>query len=553
MRPLDWFVLGASLLAIVVYGLWRGRGSDTVNKYLLAGKSMPWYAMALSIMATQTSAITFISTTGQGYVDGMRWVQVYFGLPIAMVLISMTAAPLFHRANVYTAYEYLEQRFDAKTRILVSFIFLMQRGLAVGVALYAPAVVLTVILGWPDQVTSTIMGVLVVTYTVIGGIQAVTWTDFQQMLIMFAGLVAALFMAVWLLPADISFLDAIHVAGAGGRLNAVVLTFDPNDRYNVWSGLLGGTFLMLAYFGTDQSQVQRYLTGRSIAQSRLSLLFNAIAKIPMQFLILFTGAMVFVFYTFVSPPLLFKPDDLKTVESKPAFTEIARQYDGAFEKRRAAAKALIADSARGVEDFKAAQRQLDAARADAARLTGVRGFNDTNYVFLSFVTKYLPAGVVGLIMAAIFAAAMSTMSAEINSLATVTVIDIYRRFLRQESTDSHYLNASRVATCFWGAYAIATAQFGRHLGSLIEAVNWVGSFFYGAMLGVFILAFYFPRVRGGAAFAAVLAGEAAILAVSQLTSISFLWYNLIGPTVVVGTGLLIAHMRNLMAARIART
>ena len=289
MRTLDWWVLGLSIILIVAYGAWKGRRSRTTNEYLLAGKTMPWYAMALSIMATQASAITFISTTGQAYADGMRFVQFYFGLPLAMILISMTAVPIFHRANVYTAYEYLEQRFDAKTRALVSVIFLIQRGLAVGVALYAPAIVLTVIFGWPDQWTTIIMGVIVVAYTAYGGIKAVTWTDFQQMLVMFVGLVAALFMAIHLLPSNVTFSDAIRLAGAAGRLNAVVTSFDWNDRYNLWNGLLGGMFLALAYFGCDQSQVQRYLTGRSIAQSRLSLLFNAVAKIPMQFTILLVG------------------------------------------------------------------------------------------------------------------------------------------------------------------------------------------------------------------------------------------------------------------------
>jgi SSS family transporter len=544
VRPLDWAVLAVSLIGIVSYGLWKGRGSNTVNKYLLAGKTMPWYAMALSIMATQASAITFISTTGQAYVDGMRFVQFYFGLPLAMILIAMTAVPLFHRANVYTAYEYLERRFDAKTRVLVSAVFLIQRGLAVGVALYAPAVVLTVILGWPDQLTSLLMGALVVTYTVIGGIQAVTWTDFQQMLIMMLGLVAALGLAIWLLPADISFPDALTIAGAAGKLNPVVWTFDLNDRYNVWSGLLGGMFLALAYFGTDQSQVQRYLTGRSIAQSRISLLFNAVAKIPMQFLILFTGAMVFVFYTFTQPPVLFDRDELAKIERTPAFAQVATRYDAAFEARRTAARTLSSQySDSNLKQFQQANRDLQEARTRAAKLTGISGFNDANYIFLTFVTKYLPAGIVGLIIAAIFAAAMSTISAEINSLATVTVVDIYQRFLKPGATDRHYLNISRLATVFWGLYAVATAQFGANLGSLIEAVNRLGSLFYGGMLGVFVLAFYFPRVKGTAAFTGVIAGEIAIFAANRFTSISFLWYNVIGCLVVIATALALTSTR----------
>src|SRR5580692_3072089 len=341
MRPLDWVVLVGSLASIIAYGLYRGRGSNTVDRYLLAGKTMPWYAMALSIMATQASAITFISTTGQSYTDGMRFVQFYFGLPLAMVILSATAVPIFHRANVYTAYEYLEQRFDARTRALVSGIFLIQRGLAAGFSLYAPSVVLSVILGWPDRLTTVLMGVLIVAYTALGGNKAVTWADVQQMLLISCALVLALFMAVHLLPANISFANAISLAGAAGRLNAVNLNFNWDDRYNLWSGLIGGMFLALAYFGCDQSQVQRYLTGKSIAQSRLSLIFNAMAKIPMQFFILFIGAMVFVLFIFVKPPLLFQPVELKRVQADVRFPAVEQRYDRAFESRKQAAQEYL--------------------------------------------------------------------------------------------------------------------------------------------------------------------------------------------------------------------
>src|SRR5579884_2083981 len=343
MRPLDWAVMCAWLIFIVSYGVWRGRGSSTTGKYLLAGKTMPWYAMGLSIMATQASAITFISTTGQSYVDGMRFVQFYFGLPVAMVILCATAVPIFHRARVYTAYEYLERRFDAKTRALVSVIFLIQRGAAAGLALYAPAVVLSVILGWPDRLTIASMGVLVVLYTAWGGIKAVTWTDVQQMGLIFAALILALVMAVVLLPRGVSFGDAVSLAGVMGRLNPVVLHFDWNDRYNLWSGLIGGSFLALAYFGCDQSQVQRYLTGRSIAQSRLSLIFNAMAKVPMQFFILFIGAMVFVFFLFQKPPVLFHPVEQKHIEANPGYGDVQAGFDQAFEARRQAADDYVAD------------------------------------------------------------------------------------------------------------------------------------------------------------------------------------------------------------------
>jgi SSS family transporter len=529
MRPLDWVVLAASLVFMVGYGLWRSRGSNTVNKYLLAGRSMPWYAMALSIMATQASAITFISSTSLAYVDGMRFVQSYFGLPIAMVILASTAVPIFHKSGVYTAYEYLEQRFDAKTRVLVSIIFLISRGLAAGVALSAPAVVLTVLLGWPAALTTWMMGLLVLCYTVAGGITAVTWTDFQQMLIMFAGIVIALVAAVMMLPGNTSFSDALSIAGAAGRLNPVVLSFDPNDRFNIWTGLFGGLFLALAYFGTDQSQVQRYLTGKSIAQSRLSLLFNAVAKIPMQFFILLTGALVFVFYTFEKPPVLFDPSAMRRLEAAAEYSGIQARFDAAYQARRAAAERYLDSRADAELDaFRSANQEMEAVRKSA-------GASDTNYIFLGFVTRYLPAGIVGLLMAAIFAAAMSTISAEVNSLATVSVIDIYRRHFRRDASDTHYLMASRAFTAFWCLYAIVTAQFSTDLGALIVIVNELGSYFYGGMLGVFALAFYFPRVGANAAFVAVLTGEAAIFALSRYTD-AFLWYNVVGALVVVATG-----------------
>ena len=560
MRLLDWGVLIGTLSFIVLYGLYRSRGATTVNSYLLANRTMPWYAMGLSIMATQASAVTFISTTGQAYVDGMRFVQFYFGLPIAMVILAATAVPIFHRTNVYTAYEYLEKRFDAKTRTLVGMIFLIQRGLGVGIALAAPAIVLTVILGWPDRLTTFVMGAIVVTYTVLGGIKAVTWTDVQQMLIIFVGLFVALGTAIWLLPHGVSFHDAVSLAGAAGKLNAVDLSFDLKNPYNIWSGLIGGTFLFLSYFGTDQSQVQRYLTGKSIAQSRLSLIFNAVAKIPMQFLILFTGAMVFVFYIYERPPLLFQPVELKKIQAVPAYHAIEDRYRRAFDQRKEAASRLIEArrdgdtdaGARSLADYRNAQAGIDAARAQGGRLvqatTGSSMFNDANYIFLAFVTRYMPAGVVGLILAAIFGAAISSIAGEINSLATVSVIDMYQRHFRKGAPDRHYLWASRAATAFWGCYAVMFAQYGKNLGSLVVAVNMVGSLFYGGMLGVFVLAFGFPRVRGTAAFAGVLAGEVAIFYAHFATAVSFLWYNVIGCLVVVGVGLLLSLFERPAAA-----
>lgn len=555
MRTLDWIVLFAWLISLVSYGLYRGRGSSTVNKYLLAGKSMPWYAMGLSILATQASAITFISTTGQGYVDGMRFVQFYFGLPIAMVILSATAVPIFHRAKVYTAYEYLEQRFDAKTRALVSLVFLIQRGLAAGIGLYAPAVALSAVLGWSDRLITVLIGVLVVTYTAAGGIKALTWADVQQMSMIFVALVISLIVVIHALPSGISFSDALHLAGAAGRLNIVDLRLDLSDRYNLWSGLIGGGFLALAYFGCDQSQVQRYLTGKSIAQSRLSLLFNAVVKIPMQLFILFIGAMVFVLSLFVHSPMIFHPIEVRRAEQTASWKPVEAKYELAFEQRRDAAYKL-ADATRrsgpepqaALSSFRQAQEAFNGTRRQALqivqRLHGGERFDDTNYIFLTFVKSYLPLGLVGLVIGVIFSASMGSTSGEINSLATVSVVDIYRRFFVRNRSDRHYLAASRFLTVFWGAYAVAFAALGsRGFGALIERVNIVGSLFYGGMLGVFVLAFFCKRVGGTAAFWGVLAGEVAIFGVAKFTAISFLWYNVIGCGVVVAVALSISKFR----------
>jgi Na+/proline symporter len=531
MTTLDWVVLFAWLVFLVSYGLWRGRGSGTVDQFLLAGKTMPWYAMGLSIMATQASAITFISTTAQGYVDGLRFVQFYFGLPIAMVILAATAVPIFHRAKVYTAYEYLEKRFDSKTRSLVSVIFLIERGLGSGVAISAPAIVMSVMLGWPFRVTVLVMGSLVILYTASGGIKAVTWADVQQMAVIMGALVLALVVAITRLPSDVSFLDAVRIAGAAGKLHVIETRFDWNDRYNLWTGLIGATFLMLAYFGTDQSQVQRYLTGKSIGQSRLSLLFNAVAKVPMQFLILFIGAMVFVFFLFVQPPLLFHPGALERLEKMPEYQALEQRHEQAFEQRGTAARHIkdardFSTRAAAIGEFREAQARMNSVHSEVVTLTGE---NDTNYIFLSFVTRYLPRGIVGLILGVIFTAAMSAISGEMNSLATVTVIDIYRRHFRPQATDRQTLIASRAATVFWGLYAVGFALlFGQGFGTLIEAVNQVGSYFYGTMLGVFVIAFFLKSIGADAVFYGVLVGQAAVFAAAKFTSVAYLWYTAIG-------------------------
>ena len=560
MTALDWTVLFAWLATLVSYGLYRGRGSTTVNQFLLAGKTMPWYAMGLSIMATQATAITFISTTALGYTDGMRFVQFYFGLPIAMVILCVTVVPIFHRAKVYTAYEYLERRFDPKTRGLITAIFLISRGLQCGVALSAPAICLSIILGWPFELTLGMMGGLVILYTTMGGIKAVTWADVPQMFVILSALVMSLIVAVHLLPPDVSFFDAVRIAGAAGKINIVTTKFDWNDRYNLWSGLIGGSFLFLAYFGTDQSQVQRYLTGKSIGQSRLSLLLNAVAKVPMQAFILFIGAMVFVFFLFERPPLVFNPAEVQRVEQSAdrstdlsmGYAPIAARSDQAFDQRRAAAREIkdARDSAArsaAISKFNDAQKQFDAAHTAATQLGKE---SDTNYIFLSFVTHYLPHGAIGLVLAVIFTAAMSASSGEINSLATVSIIDVYRRHFRPDllnpdgtptpGNDRHYLIASRVATVFWGLYAIAFASYARSFGALIETVNLVGSLFYGTMLGVFVLAFFVKRVRGTAAFIGVIAGQCVIFTVAGFTHIAYLWYNAIGCLVVIAVAVTVS-------------
>ena len=542
MKSLDWIVLVSSIVGIVWFGLRRARGSDSCDSYILAGHSMPWYVMGFSIMATQASAITFISTTGQAYVDGMRFVQFYFGLPIAMLIIAAVFVPRYLSSGVFTAYEYLERRFDAKTRSLVTLIFLVQRGLAVGIAIHAQAIALAVILGLPDRITGALVGCVVVIYTTIGGIKAVAWTQFVQMIVMTVGLVVAFVTAVALLPEGVGIGGAVTIAGAAGRLSPVVLEFDWNDRYNLWSGLIGGSFLALAYFGCDQTQVQRYLTGRSEADSRASLMFNAVAKVPFQFFILFIGAMVFVFYTFVQPPVVFEPSGMGDLRGDAAYSELEGRYSQAFEARKQAALSLVEGGSE--EEFQAAQNSFEQVRQDAfqrvAEAKGEASFNDTNYVFLTFVSDHLPTGLVGLVMASILGAAMSSIASQFNSLATVTLVDLYQRYGAKAALDSHYLKVVKLLTILWGAFAVLTADLAGGYGALIETINMLGSLFYGSMLGIFLLAFFFPRVRATAAFSSVLVGQAAVFWTAWGTSISFLWYNVVGCVVVLASALILS-------------
>jgi SSS family solute:Na+ symporter len=550
----DWVVLAGALALMVVYGVWRGGRSRDIQGFLLAGKEMRWGTVALSIMATQASAITFLSTPGQAYADGMRFVQFYLGLPIAMVVLSITAVPLYHRLKVYTAYEFLENRFDLKTRALTAFLFLTQRGLAAGLTIFAPALILSVILGWDLRVTILVIGGLVVVYTTSGGTRAVSKTQVLQVAIILAGMVGAFVVLVTSLPADISLIDAIRVAGKAGRLNAIDLSFDFSDRYTLWSGLIGGAFLMLSYFGTDQSQVQRYLTGRSVTESRLGLLFNGMAKVPMQFGILFLGAIVFAFYQFKAPPVFFNPVETAKVHASSdggKFTTLERRYREAVDMRAQRAHDLIhamkaggsQAQARAERAFRAAGEEADAVRKQAIALIQTRDPDadpsDTNYVFLTFVVRHLPVGLIGLVLAAVFAASMSASSAELNALASTTVVDVYRRLLRPGASERRFVLVSRLATVFWGLFAVAFAQEASRLGSLVEAVNILGSLFYGTILGVFLAGFYVRVVSGTAVFVAAIVAEAVVIACYLFTPISFLWYNAVGCAAVILLAVLI--------------
>jgi Na+/proline symporter len=547
MHWIDWAIVAAYLIYIVYDGLRLTKRSNEVEGYFLANRSLPWWAVGLSVMATQLSAITLVGTTGQAYADGMRFIQFYFGLPFAMVILCMTAVPFFYRAKVFTAYEYLERRFDAKTRALTSFFFLISRGLSCGVIVAAPSVILSIVLGWNELATVLVMGLSTTLYTMFGGVQAVTWTDVKQMMVIFVGLGVMLFVIAGQFPDGVSIGDAVSVAGAAGRMKTVDASLNPNETYTLWSGLIGGMFLMLSYFGCDQSQVQRFLTARSVSEGRTSLLMSAFVKIPMQFMILFIGVLVFVFYQFVRPPLIFKSDDRARVEQSAKYQRLDVEYAEAFDARRQAA--LDMANATGANSDAARQNFIDAG----ARMNDVRKragdlvknetgkvLNDVNYVFPTFVTTFAPAGVIGLIIAAIFAAAMSSISAELAALSTATVIDFYRRHFRAEAPDAHYLMVSKLATGFWGIFACAVALYAGRLGSLIEVVNKFGSYFYGSLLGVFALAIGTRRATANGAFFGLLAGIGAVALVGNYSKISFLWYNVIGCAVVVIVGMLLS-------------
>ena len=548
MHPLNWLIVAGYLAYVLVDGVRRAKGTDRIEGYFLAGRNLPWWVVGLSVMATQLSAVTLIGTTGQGATDGMRFVQFYFGLPVAMVILGVTLVPFLHGAKVFTAYEYLERRFDARTRSLTSFLFLLSRGMAAGTIVAAPAVVFSAVFGWNLIWSVALIGVPTVLYTMIGGVQAVAWVDVKQMVLIVGALVAVVLVLLLQLPVRPD--DALRIAGATGRLEIFDFSFDTSRTYTFWSGLIGGTFLMLSYFGTDQSQVQRYLTARSVNEARSSLLMSAYWKIPLQALVLMVGVLVFVYYIFQPSPLLFNPAHESRVRAAEAgtFAELEARYGDVLDRREAAARVMADASTAGEASaasaaFRATEAEAQAVRGEALalaeRVTGEPS-QDVNYVIPRFVLQALPIGLTGLFIAAILAAAMSSIAAELNSLSTATVIDFYRRWVRPDGSDAHFLRVSKVATGLWGLFACAVAVYAATLGSLIEVVNRFGSFFYGSILGVFVLAMI-PGARPRGAFFGLLAGMGTVAAVTRwVPSISFLWHNVIGAVTVVVVGMLLS-------------
>lgn len=577
MSQPDWIVLGVTLIGIVAYGLYKSKTTRNLDGYFLSNRTMPWYLILLSIMGTQASAITFLSAPGQAYTDGMRFVQYYFGLPLAMVLLCITFVPIFHKLKVYTAYEYLENRFDVKTRTLTSFLFLLQRGLSTGISVYAPSIILSSLFGWNIYWTNIFMGGLLIIYTVSGGARAVAYTQQLQFVIIFIGMLITAYMVVHLLPEGINFIDTLKVSGKLGKLNVITTGytnkgFNWDDRYNIWSGVIGGFFLALSYFGTDQSQVGRYLTAKTISESRIGLLMNGLVKVPMQFLILLVGALVFTFYQFNPAPLFFNETQVVKVASssyKDSLHLIQQQYT----RFSAQKKQLVTDF---INDYKTGKNTEQSASAlkkvnleteklrndfkNILKKDDVKGdHNDTNYVFLRFVVDYMPKGLIGLLIAVIFLASWGSIAAALNSLASSTVVDIHKKFVNKECTEAHDYKISKWYTFSWGIFSIIVAQFAGNMGSLIEAVNVLGSLFYGVILGIFLVAFYMKRINGNAVFISAILVEIIIILsfiwpwitqkfpavidnipgtlnrfMGGLSSISFLWLNAIGS---IGTAL----------------
>jgi len=579
MSRADWIVLIITLAVIIAWGLYKSRTTRNLDGYFLSNRTMPWWLVLLSVMGTQASAITFLSAPGQAYTDGMRFVQYYFGLPLAMVVLSITFLPIFHKLKIYTAYEYLESRFDVKTRTLTSLLFLLQRGVSTGISIYAPAIILSSLLGWNIYWTNIFMGGLLIIYTVTGGARAVAYTQQLQLIIIFAGMFIAAYMVVHLLPDGVGFIDALKVSGRLGKLNVITTGtnehgFNWNDRYNIWSGIIGGFFLQLSYFGTDQSQVGRYLTAKNLTESRIGLLMNGLVKVPMQFLILLIGTLVFAFYQFNAAPLFFNKVQVAKVAKSPyadSLKTMQQQYDALSAQKKTAVTQWISDYKAGA-DTKTAEQQLksingqtEQVRTDFKGLLTKEGIggdnNDTNYIFLRFVVDHLPEGLVGLLIAVIFLAAWGSIAAALNSLASCTVVDIHKKFIRKECTEQVDYATSRWYTFAWGLFSIVVAMFATNMGSLIEAVNVLGSLFYGVILGVFLVAFYLKWINGTTVFISALVVEVFIILsfswpwfnehfpamgstifghfMMRCSAIGFLWLNAIGALGVVGLSLLL--------------
>lgn len=567
MKAIDWIVLFGTLISIVGYGVWKTRKDKDINSYLRGGDDVKWWAIGLSIMATQASAITFLSTPGQAYTSGMGFIQFYFGLPVAMIIISVFFLPIYYKLKVYTAYEYLETRFDMKTRMLAAFIFLIQRGLAAGITIYAPSIILSSLLDWDLRATNIVIGVLVIIYTVSGGTKAVTQTQKTQMAVMMGGMILAGIMVLNSLPSGVNMNDALNVAGKMGKLNVVDFEFDLKNRYSFWSGMTGAVFLFLSYFGTDQSQVQRYLSGKSLSESRLGLMMNGLLKVPMQFIILFIGAMVFVYYQYNEPPIFFnetlknevyetdRADDFRAYEEEytKVFDEKLQAVEGLNEAVRAGNEEYINEAKIVVNEL---QAESDTLRKKAIALVGeaIPGAEtkDTDYIFMNFVMKTMPVGIVGLLFAVIFSAAMSSTSSELNALGSTTTIDFYKRRVKQDGDDNHYLKSSKLFTLAWGILAIIVASTLSLFDNLIQAVNLIGSLFYPIVLGIFIVAFFFKSIKSNAVFIAAIISQLLIILIHYLNvqgtagifTMGFLWYNAVGCAFVVILSFVIKALRD---------
>lgn len=554
MSTVDWVVLFFTLLLIVAYGIYKSRNINNINGYLLGDRSLPWYNVGLSVMATQASAITFLSAPGLGYSSGMSFVQFYFGLPLAMIVLCITFVPIFHKLKVFTAYEFLEKRFDINTRALTAFLFLIQRGISTGITIFAPSIILSTILHIDVTITTLLIGGVVIIYTAYGGTKAVSYTQLLQMSIIFAGLLAAGIMVIHLLPQKVGLVEALHIAGKSGKTNAIDFTLNLNNQYTVWTGLIGGFFLQLSYFGTDQSQVGRYLTGSSVKESRLGLLMNGLLKVPMQFCILLIGVLVFVYYQYNTPPLFFNSQETNKLEKSiyaDAYQSTLQQQQLLSDKKSVVlatlTSALSTADKSTIDQSRAEIQQLnlqaDSLRQDVIALIkkndAKADTNDNNYIFLHFITTTFPKGFIGLLIAIIMLASMGATASAINSLASTTTIDIYKRFINKNGSESSDLRASRICTLGWGVFTVIIALYANKLGNLLEAVNILGSLFYGTILGIFLVAFYLKNIGGKAVFWAAILAEVFVFIIWKLDVIAFLWLNLIGCTLVILIGLVL--------------